>query len=128
MDRRPSPILSPTPTSRQWKGPVMLSCRRGFKLIELLVVILVTGCLLALVPSMLRTGHNDGRRVQCSHNMRQLGIALVNFSNTSNHFPSAGTFRDDPEVHQDDPSKSTIYWSIVGDSSDSDIAKLWLHN
>ncbi len=41
--------------------------------------------------------------------MRQIGLALINFSTSKNRFPNAGTFRDDPTVHGGDPEKSTIY-------------------
>jgi prepilin-type processing-associated H-X9-DG protein len=60
--------------------------------------------------------------------MRQLGLALINFSSTKHHFPNAGTFHDDPALHGGDPAKSTIYASIVDPGKLSDGGVSWLHS
>src|SRR4051812_13472354 len=91
----------------------MSPSRGGYKLIDLMVIVLVSALLMALIPAWVHNGQIGGRRTQCANNMRQIGLALLNFSTTQNRFPSAGTFRDDPAVHQGDPAKSNIYLSIA---------------
>lgn len=50
---------------------------RGFTLIELLVVIAIITLLLD-PHSFVTQGQGRGRRVVCSHNLRQIGLAMVN--------------------------------------------------
>jgi prepilin-type N-terminal cleavage/methylation domain-containing protein len=61
--------------------------RRAFTLIELIVVIGVTGVLLALVLPAVLDAREAARRVQCQSNLRQTGIALHSFHDTHGLFP-----------------------------------------
>ncbi|MDR3635764.1 MAG: DUF1559 domain-containing protein [Isosphaeraceae bacterium] len=87
--------------------------RRGFKLIDLMVSILVIAVLLALLVPFLGDSGLRGSRTQCVNHMRQLGLGLIQFETCNNHFPNAGTFRDDPEAHQGDPKRSNLYRAVV---------------
>ncbi len=91
--------------------------RRGLKLIEVMVIVLVVGVLLGIIVIPIRNAREAGRRTQCQNNMRQLGLGLVQFSTAKNRYPNAGTFYDDPEIHGGDPSKSNIYRAIVDPAS-----------
>src|SRR5215218_5232851 len=55
--------------------------RRGFSLIELLVVIGIIAILLALMFPMLSNAWAAARMVNCASNMRQLGQALIMYAN-----------------------------------------------
>lgn len=63
--------------------------RSGFTLIELCVVILCIGILAALLLPATRSSREAARRMQCSNNIKQLGVALLNYESANRYFPAA---------------------------------------
>lgn len=65
--------------------------RRGFTLIQFLVVIVILGVLIALLLPVHRSPRPAAYRVQCINNIRQIGLALHNYHDTFQAFPPAYT-------------------------------------
>lgn len=89
-----------------------VTAKRGFTLVESLVVIAIIGMLVAILLPAVNSARESARRTQCASRLRQLGLAMHSYVSMNGHLPSGSIAKEYAASPLDTPH-NFFRWSAL---------------
>jgi prepilin-type N-terminal cleavage/methylation domain-containing protein/prepilin-type processing-associated H-X9-DG protein len=100
----------------------------GFTLVELLVVIAIIAVLIALLLPAVQKAREAAQRTQCQNNMRQLGLACLNYESANRAFPVGDSRNDGDAATPYNPFAVNWLALILPDIEQGNLAAIYNYN
>jgi prepilin-type N-terminal cleavage/methylation domain-containing protein/prepilin-type processing-associated H-X9-DG protein len=101
--------------------------RRGFTLVELLVVITIIGVLIGLLVPAVNMAREAARRTQCVNNQKEIGAAIISYEGSKGRLPGVMSWVNPTTASASPLTAPRTNWviSLFSDLGRTDLANFW---